>query len=108
QGDGGVGAGPIEEGYTYIDEAHFFFSSRRRHTRSKRDWSSDVCSSDLWSCKLLVHFASEVQGFGERPAPRPGLDGQAGGGQRMAEAAGRRRAGDDDGGVRNHALVVLA
>src|SRR5699024_11807212 len=26
----------------------FFFSSRRRHTRSKRDWSSDVCSSDLW------------------------------------------------------------
>src|SRR5437868_4392330 len=25
----------------------FFFSSRRRHTRSKRDWSSDVCSSDL-------------------------------------------------------------
>src|SRR5207249_9471400 len=25
----------------------FFFSSSRRHTRSKRDWSSDVCSSDL-------------------------------------------------------------
>src|SRR5438067_263730 len=25
---------------------NFFFSSRRRHTRSKRDWSSDVCSSD--------------------------------------------------------------
>src|SRR5699024_12011575 len=25
----------------------FYFSSRRRHTRSKRDWSSDVCSSDL-------------------------------------------------------------
>src|SRR5699024_11289302 len=25
----------------------FFVSSRRRHTRSKRDWSSDVCSSDL-------------------------------------------------------------
>src|SRR5699024_11870575 len=24
-----------------------FFSSRKRHTRSKRDWSSDVCSSDL-------------------------------------------------------------
>src|SRR5207249_8247319 len=28
-------------------EDEFFFSSRRRHTRSKRDWSSDVCSSDL-------------------------------------------------------------
>src|SRR5256884_6539072 len=26
----------------------FFFSSRRRHTRCSRDWSSDVCSSDLW------------------------------------------------------------
>src|SRR5699024_11809651 len=29
----------------------FFFSSRRRHTRSKRDWSSDVCSSDLYYIK---------------------------------------------------------
>src|SRR5699024_11490898 len=30
----------------------FFFSSRRRHTRSKRDWSSDVCSSDLDTISL--------------------------------------------------------
>src|SRR2546429_3940929 len=29
----------------------FFFSSRRRHTRCSRDWSSDVCSSDL-VCEL--------------------------------------------------------
>src|SRR5699024_7302733 len=36
------------EGRTMIAMA-FFFSSRRRHTRSKRDWSSDVCSSDLRS-----------------------------------------------------------
>src|SRR5690606_39380131 len=28
----------------------FFFSSRRRHTRFSRDWSSDVCSSDLGGC----------------------------------------------------------
>src|SRR2546429_2694599 len=28
----------------------FFFSSRRRHTRCSRDWSSDVCSSDLFRC----------------------------------------------------------
>src|SRR5207249_9640341 len=28
--------------------------SRRRHTRSKRDWSSDVCSSDLWSSTLKL------------------------------------------------------
>src|SRR5258706_5235765 len=27
----------------------FFFSSRRRHTRLVSDWSSDVCSSDLWA-----------------------------------------------------------
>src|SRR5690606_41732431 len=27
----------------------FFFSSRRRHTRFSRDWSSDVCSSDLFA-----------------------------------------------------------
>src|SRR5204862_3264980 len=30
----------------------FFFSSRRRHTRSLRDWSSDVCSSDLGQMTL--------------------------------------------------------
>src|SRR5690606_39505435 len=30
-----------------IAPAAFFFSSRRRHTRFSRDWSSDVCSSDL-------------------------------------------------------------
>src|SRR5690606_11323241 len=30
---------------------YFFFSSRRRHTRFSRDWSSDVCSSDLVAIK---------------------------------------------------------
>src|SRR5207249_9988493 len=38
----------------------FFFSSRRRHTRSKRDWSSDVCSSDLPGGQLrfsIAHFS---------------------------------------------------
>src|SRR5699024_12049416 len=38
----------------------FFFSSRRRHTRSKRDWSSDVCSSDL--CGVLLVWA-RLTGF---------------------------------------------
>src|SRR5207247_3323064 len=33
----------------------FFFSSRRRHTRSTRDWSSDVCSSDLGSADGVDH-----------------------------------------------------
>src|SRR2546429_2458875 len=31
----------------YVWLFFFFFSSRRRHTRCSRDWSSDVCSSDL-------------------------------------------------------------
>src|SRR5690606_39411879 len=39
-----------------------FFSSRRRHTRFSRDWSSDVCSSDLneesWSTIVLIVFLS--------------------------------------------------
>src|SRR5207249_7469714 len=35
----------------------FFFSSRRRHTRSKRDWSSDVCSSDL-TCQFFHREAT--------------------------------------------------
>src|SRR3989440_4162091 len=38
----------IDSLYTALN---FFFSSRRRHTRSDRDWSSDVCSSDLASEK---------------------------------------------------------
>src|SRR5690606_17534048 len=32
---------------TCVSLIFFFFSSRRRHTRFSRDWSSDVCSSDL-------------------------------------------------------------
>src|SRR5699024_11773788 len=41
----------------------FFFSSRRRHTRSKRDWSSDVCSSDLLdlrSSPVLIPIAQAI------------------------------------------------
>src|SRR3712207_9350139 len=33
---------------------NFFFSSRRRHTRYWRDWSSDVCSSDLVAYVVVV------------------------------------------------------
>src|SRR5690606_41186778 len=33
----------------------FFFSSRRRHTRFSRDWSSDVCSSDLRDNLVIDH-----------------------------------------------------
>src|SRR5690554_4542905 len=37
--------------------AQLFFSSRRRHTRCGRDWSSDVCSSDLDSKNFPLNFA---------------------------------------------------
>src|SRR5216683_5680721 len=40
----------------------FFFSSRRRHTRSDRDWSSDVCSSDLGFSVLIESFIVTVIG----------------------------------------------
>src|SRR3712207_3474328 len=39
----------------------FFFSSRRRHTRYWRDWSSDVCSSDLSSRRTLANLDEFVR-----------------------------------------------
>src|SRR5690606_17430044 len=48
----------------------FFFSSRRRHTRFSRDWSSDVCSSDLGVTVWLVHHDQTAL----RPATTHGLD----------------------------------
>src|SRR5690606_39942843 len=51
----------------------FFFSSRRRHTRFSRDWSSDVCSSDLPSGTgvslknlLRLHPAFDERGYLEK------------------------------------------
>src|SRR5690348_17385737 len=43
----------------------FFFSSRRRHTRWTGDWSSDVCSSDLW---ILQFHAWKPWKFSRVPA----------------------------------------
>src|SRR5699024_11478395 len=40
-----------------------FFSSRRRHTRSKRDWSSDVCSSDLRKLITGIIVGASVGGL---------------------------------------------
>src|SRR5206468_8446174 len=63
---GSVGSGP--RGLSL-----FLFSSGRRHTRSDRDWSSDVCSSDLWQAHSMFllprgcyHQFSNAQGH--RPA----------------------------------------
>src|SRR2546428_2840413 len=60
----------------------FFFSSRRRHTRSDRDWSSDVCSSDLWRSATPVEQIGqrvlERQVFEPRVADRQGSLGGEG------------------------------
>src|SRR5699024_12150630 len=39
---------------------YIIFSSRRRHTISKRDWSSDVCSSDLYNFFVKIGNKAEV------------------------------------------------
>src|SRR5207249_5516973 len=72
----------------------FFFSSRRRHTRSKRDWSSDVCSSDLnaiWSARpqhvapvaqiarLIASHAGKPRVAGEASIPTVAASGRNGG-----------------------------
>src|SRR5439155_1066284 len=50
-------------------EIWYFFSSRRRHTRWPRDWSSDVCSSDLPGMGPAAHWVArrgnEVVAFAE-------------------------------------------
>src|SRR6476661_10237484 len=59
----------------------FFFSSRRRHTRFKCDWSSDVCSSDLPRCDSVLagcrcrqkitacrHYSLQKSDFSDRTA----------------------------------------
>src|SRR5699024_183697 len=66
----------------------FFFSSRRRHTRSKRDWSSDVCASDH---ETLLHS----QGVGP-DAPTRGR-GHADGGQGPSGAEHGQTCGGRDG-----------
>src|SRR5216683_6031533 len=64
----------------------FFFSSRRRHTRSDRDWSSDVCSSDLdagqgWHVEQQQRAGGRQVSRGDVLGVEPRLD-------RMAAQAG--------------------
>src|SRR5690349_22128165 len=71
----------------------FFFSSRRRHTSSLRDWSSDVCSSDL--VLVMGHLPGCRRG---RPTSRRG-GGRPGRGPRAPTARpparGRRRRSEE-------------
>src|SRR2546421_6554209 len=48
----------------------FFFSSRRRHTRSDRDWSSDVCSSDLKEKPFALQIKQALQDSEEKTHPK--------------------------------------
>src|SRR5699024_2487613 len=50
---------------TLLEDRILFFSSRRRHTRSKRDWSSDVCSSDLKKKFNEDEFRNDMDKFGD-------------------------------------------
>src|SRR3989442_12742950 len=76
----------------------FFFSSRRRHARCGRDWSSDVCSSDL-TFDLNISQKGGIQaGPGlnikaskEELNPSGGAGAAAGGGGEIGRAAGRER-----------------
>src|SRR3989449_668474 len=77
----------------------FFFSSRRRHTRCSRDWSSDVCSSDLRLCEVaarrlaLPGAQAPVPALpcGERRPRRGGARSGRGGDAGRAPARGGRR-----------------
>src|SRR2546429_6331374 len=49
----------------------FFFSSRRRHTRCSRDWSSDVCSSDLVAVEAMEGTDQVIARAGRIAPGRP-------------------------------------
>src|SRR2546422_1839603 len=64
----------------------FFFSSRRRHTRCSRDWSSDVCSSDLGGWHAGLSAVDVSPGVDEHPRPgREWRDPQGGAGARLLD-----------------------
>src|SRR5690606_40598855 len=62
----------------------FFFSSRRRHTRFSRDWSSDVCSSDLVALGVAGGIFQTVLG---NPLASPDILGVSGGASAAAAFA---------------------
>src|SRR2546429_4012657 len=64
-----VSPSSLRRSSVWLITSSFFFSSRRRHTRCSRDWSSDVCSSDLLHVLLLAELARH----GSEDAGRPRL-----------------------------------
>src|SRR5690625_7144524 len=67
----------------------FFFSSRRRNTRWPRDWSSDVCSSDL----IDDHASGAVGATAARSGRAGGAGAGDGGAERGGQAGGEREGG---------------
>src|SRR3712207_1905579 len=83
--------------------SYFFFSSRRRHTRYWRDWSSDVCSSDLASIEKLVPTLEDA-------AQLLRVLARSATGQEMSVyttfSTGPRRPGDPDGPENYHVVIL--
>src|SRR5215475_489196 len=71
---------PNQKGIKDECSSFFFFSSRRRHTRFSRDWSSDMCSSDLQELPDIAYRALTARLLGagaercSEDGPRQGPD----------------------------------
>src|SRR5207247_4253890 len=68
-----------------------FFSSRKRHTKSSRDWSSDVCSSDLLNEQLERNRMHSIFSIREYHLARRGGSVQGEGDEQMATEATAER-----------------
>src|SRR6266436_2416646 len=87
--------------------AFFFFSSRRRHTICSRDWSSDVCSSDLLASAAANHLSGSPVCY---PPLKPSQQRKSVllGRKRAAAAAVARRVGIlEDESLAHQRLFVL-
>src|SRR2546421_7488297 len=85
-------------GYRGMVSVSFFFSSRRRHTRSDRDWSSDVCSSDLYRMPDIANLSRFLGGIEDAAAKKTRKVGNIG-------HPVLRAAGDEDGSAAHRSAI---